>query len=570
MPADRAATPGRWIAPAAILLFALIVRLLTLGAMDFPGSEVSAYYFGVARNLLEGRGLVSDAIWTFATEPLVFPRPAFEVWLPLPTFLAAIPMAALGPSFASAQLSTIVVGSFIPPLTWAVARDAAARHGIPGARAETAAMGAGLLAAILGPFLIADAAPESTTPFTALVLLAALLTPMAVNRSLRGQVGLGATLGLAYLARQEAVYVGIAYLIFVMAVERRRYGPGSGDPSRRRSAIAALAPVVAAGAVVVAPWLLRNRLTFGSFLPGQTMELAYLTRNEELFSYATRPTLGSFLAQGPGTILEHLVDALTRNLVDLVLIAAAPVGLLGLIAIVALRRSAALRPPAPLALLLLVGLLVYAVASLVFPVASAYGTFRHAAGPLLAGLIVTSVLGLDAAVARLGRIRRWERSNAWLGPAIALAAALPLAALQVSVQARQAQELERRLAAVVATLEAQPDFRRPPLGATKPRREAAVISDRPIWLAEVLRAPVVALPDETPRQVWQLARDFNAPLVAIINDRGAQAPSGVRMLLTSACFELRAIDNSTDGERSAILAPMAGCLPALAAATRLP
>ena len=31
-----------------------------------------------------------------ATPPLVFPRPAFEVWLPLPTFLAAIPMAIFG------------------------------------------------------------------------------------------------------------------------------------------------------------------------------------------------------------------------------------------------------------------------------------------------------------------------------------------------------------------------------------------------------------------------------------------------------------------------------------------
>ena len=36
-----------------------------------------------ARNLLEGRGLVSDALWSFQTPPLVFPRPAFEVWLPL-------------------------------------------------------------------------------------------------------------------------------------------------------------------------------------------------------------------------------------------------------------------------------------------------------------------------------------------------------------------------------------------------------------------------------------------------------------------------------------------------------
>ena len=36
-----------------------------------------------------------------------FPHPAFEVWLPLPTFLAAIPMAFLGATFQAAQVSSV-------------------------------------------------------------------------------------------------------------------------------------------------------------------------------------------------------------------------------------------------------------------------------------------------------------------------------------------------------------------------------------------------------------------------------------------------------------------------------
>ena len=74
------------------------------GQVVFPKPEDTAYYVGVARNLVEGRGLVSDALWSYATPPLVFPRPAFEVWLPLPTFLAAIPMLLLGPTLAAAQV----------------------------------------------------------------------------------------------------------------------------------------------------------------------------------------------------------------------------------------------------------------------------------------------------------------------------------------------------------------------------------------------------------------------------------------------------------------------------------
>src|SRR5262245_57846841 len=89
----------------ALLVFAvaLLVRVLAASIVVFPQPEDTAYYVGVAQNLLDGQGLTSNAIWSYQTPPLSFPRPAFEVWLPLPTFLAAIRMALLGPRFAAAQ-----------------------------------------------------------------------------------------------------------------------------------------------------------------------------------------------------------------------------------------------------------------------------------------------------------------------------------------------------------------------------------------------------------------------------------------------------------------------------------
>ena len=51
----------------------------------------------------------------------IFPRPAFEVWMPLPTFLAAIPMALFGPTFAAAQVSSVLVGAIVPVLAWRLA-----------------------------------------------------------------------------------------------------------------------------------------------------------------------------------------------------------------------------------------------------------------------------------------------------------------------------------------------------------------------------------------------------------------------------------------------------------------
>ena len=101
-----------------------------------PRPEDVAYYVGVARNLLEGRGLVTDAIWSFQTPPLSFPRPAFEVWLPLPTLLMAVPMAILGPTFAAAQVTSAVIGSIVCVLAWRLAADVAAAREMPVGRAE--------------------------------------------------------------------------------------------------------------------------------------------------------------------------------------------------------------------------------------------------------------------------------------------------------------------------------------------------------------------------------------------------------------------------------------------------
>src|SRR4051812_34673231 len=103
-----------WATAIGIFLFSLVGRVVFAAQIVFPKPEDTAYYVGVARNLVEGRGLVSDALWSYGTPPLVFPRPAFEVWMPLPALLAAIPMAALGATLASAQVISVLFGASVP------------------------------------------------------------------------------------------------------------------------------------------------------------------------------------------------------------------------------------------------------------------------------------------------------------------------------------------------------------------------------------------------------------------------------------------------------------------------
>ena len=85
-----------WLSALLVFGVALVVRAIIAPQIVFPKPEDTAYYVGVARNVLEGRGLVSDAMWSYATEPLVFPKPAFEIWMPLPALLALPSMALLG------------------------------------------------------------------------------------------------------------------------------------------------------------------------------------------------------------------------------------------------------------------------------------------------------------------------------------------------------------------------------------------------------------------------------------------------------------------------------------------
>jgi hypothetical protein len=514
--------------PAALYAGALLARLWAIAIVGYPVNEGSAYYVAVAANIVEGRGLVSDALWSYATPPLVVPRPAFELWQPMASFVATLPMAVLGPTFDIAQLGAALLGALVAPLTWAVARDAAAAIGLERRRADTVAIGSGVLAAILGPFLFATAVPDSTVPFTVFGLACCWLMPRAVAGGSAAGLALGVGLGLAYLSRLEAVYLGLTVLLF----------------TGRRWRVLPL--VVVGGLVVAVPWLLRNAVAFGTLSPGQAVENLFFVRNEDVFAYLDRPSLARFLGQGVTAITDHIVTAFVRNAVEVVIVPAAPVGLIGAVAAVYLWRTRPALRRTALGALLLSGLITYLVISVLLPVASLWGTFQHAAGPMLCGLLVASALGMDALVARVRELRRWPRSNAWLAPLALLGLAVPMAVLQVAPLAALADEQQRRHAAVAGAVAAQPDV--PP----------RLVTDHPVWLAEATGIPALALPDEPLPSLIDLAERFEAPMLVIVDERG-RYPAELRTAEGRRCFEERPLGGDAAG--SAIFVMRSECRP---------
>jgi hypothetical protein len=505
-----------------ILIFAiaLVVRAYFAAQIVFPKPEDTAYYVGVARNLLEGRGLVSDALWSYQTPPLIFPRPAFEVWLPLPTFLAAIPMAMVGLTFAAAQVSSVIVGAIVPVLSWRLALDVAEERRLGLERARWLGIGAGLTTAVYLPLLLSSALPDSTMPFTVIVLGACLLMTRLV-REPRGAaltdprlLVLGVLLGLGALTRNETVWLAVIWAAMA-------WFSVTGSAGLRLRMIAVVAVVAL---VVFAPWAYRNLVVLGSPLPGQAVTNALYLTGFDIFAWNHPPTLARHLAIGPAALVALRIVGLTHNLFNVLVFLGIPVSIIGLFALPWQGRGRALRP------LLWISLIMFFVTSLLFPAATQWGTFLHAAGPVHVLLVISAVLALDAGLARLGRRMVWTNPLAWLGTAVGLGSSLLFSfALLPTFGAGShgTQDLYTELSARMAAIDR-------PLDATA----GPVITNFPIWMAETQRIPSLALPDEPPDDVLDLARTFpGTHLLVLISPQGEHWPGDLATDLPSAaCF----------------------------------
>ncbi len=508
-----------WLSALAVFVVALVVRAIIAPQIVFPKPEDTAYYVGVARNVLEGRGLVSDAMWSYATEPLVFPKPAFEVWMPLPALLVLPFMAILGTSYAAAQIPIVVVGALVPVLAWRLAADVALERGVSRDRRLAIALGTGLTCAVYLQLVLFSALTDSTVLFGALALGACLLMTRVLHdpRGARLRdprlVGAGILLGLAALTRNEAAWLALIWVGLAWTAS------GLTRPERIRLIFAVAVPAM----VVFAPWALRNLMVFGSPLPGQAVTNAFSVTGFDIFAWNDPPTLSRYLAVGPVRLLEMRVEGLWHNLWSVLLLPGFPLSLIGLIALPWQGRDRASRP------VVLLAITTFLVTSLVFPVATTWGTFLHAAVPAHVVIVMSAILGLDAVLVWLGRRLGWTRPVAWLAAVLGVASGLLFSMVLLpsfGAGSRDTQalydELQRRLAAVGEPLGPDAD---------------PVISNFPIWVAETARVSALGLPDEPPADVLDLAGTFGARLLVLTDPAHTHWPADLEAGADgAACF----------------------------------
>ncbi len=386
--------------PVALYLIALVARLLVAAMFPDPAYPDSFYYVDVARQLAAGHGFNVDVVWIFAevgggipANP-VLPIPSNAHWMPLASLVQVPFIWILGPTAMASALPFAFTGAFAAPLAWAIGRDAGAPQWV--------SIGAGLLTAMPALLFVFMAQPDNFSLYQPLVAGSLWLAGRALSgrpHAGRDFALAGLLAGIATLSRNDGVLV-LAVLGAAFLWDRLR--------GRRVPVPAAIA---SAGLfmVVMAPWYLRQLLTFGSLSPSTASGKVLFIRDiGEWNSITTPASLDHLLGMGIVPLLLTRIGGLVAG----AFIFSVLVGALIFVPFLVIgawnrRRDAMFGPYLGYAFLL------FAFSAIVSAVHVPGGTFIHSASALAPHAYVLALEGVVLAAAWAARRRpAWEPAQA--------------------------------------------------------------------------------------------------------------------------------------------------------------
>jgi len=478
----------------ALLLLAagLGVRWLYVRAVTFPPLDDPAFYLTTAGNLVSGRSLVVDALWSYQIPFPGVTHPSHEHWMPLTTGLIASAFALLGSSLRAGQLPGMILGALLAPFTYLVGRRT-----LPGGpRNRWVAFSAALLVAVNATLSYQSASADSSAPFALLAAGALLMASMPPATYLRCVIA-GLLAALAYLTRSDGV-------LLLVAIPLAWCLPPAAPQYRIQNPESKILLVLVAFALLVAPWLVRNHLAFGTPLPASVLSQARLTDYVDTFNYQASPTWGTLFAQGWQALLLQRIGALLHN-GGIFLLSTFPWGLLALPGIWLLRREWTLSLP------FVYGLLLFLVTAVVFPVSTVSGTFYHSLGAVVPFLALSAVhavqwtgQGLSQAHNTRGRLRLLARPLlvGIIAGLVILAGAQMILTLPTVAERHRAEGDQFGAVATWLAHNTAPD--------------TVIMTTQPYTLNYVSGHPAIVLPgSESPDAAWEAAQRYGAQLLVI-------------------------------------------------------
>lgn len=367
---------------------ALAARLAAAWLVDYPPYTDAAYYLLTGDRLADGLGFTTPVLWSFLevggrlpADPAL-PVPSHGHWMPLTSIVAAAGIWAfegiLG-TWRAAQLPFVLLSTALVPVTYLVSRELWPSRGV--------AVAAALLAVLAGPFLVYYPQVNNIAVFGVAGAAAVWCSIRAVRSSGRAGwwlIAAGMCAGLAGLTRIDGLLLLVAPVVAWWV-------------RRPRPSVAWVVGALAAFALVMAPWWLRNLDVFGSAFPSAGGHTLWITTYNQQFSIAADPDPGSYLAWG----LPNIIGSKLATWAELFGRVAVLLG--GLFVLPLAWGLWAERRRAELAPFLAYFAVVFVAMGLVFTFHAPKGAFYHSAGawlPFALPLAVASLPGAATAAAR--------------------------------------------------------------------------------------------------------------------------------------------------------------------------
>jgi hypothetical protein len=512
----------------------LAIRWWYAGAVTFPAADESAFHLTTAKNVVNGRGLEVDVLWSYQVPFPGVTHPSHERWMPLTTGLIAAAYAAqraisgsLETPFRTAQMPGLILGALLVPFTYLVGRRA-----LPGDPSSTGtlwqgsrwvSLAAALLVAVNASLSYQSAGGDSSAPFA---LVAAWALAIAVRKpgDQGGYVGTGLLIALACLTWPGGLVLLLAIPLawWLLPVPARpptelpdnpaaelvwKYWPRQKGPQEEWQrtlgpGLRNLLDLGVAFALVVTPWLLRNYMAFGTPLPGSLLSQAWLTDHIDNFNYLSPPTWQTWITQGWQTMLDQRFQALFHN-GRVLLLSTLPWGLLAIPGLWLLRREWSFFVPFVYGLLLFFGL------ALVFPISSVYGAFYHSLGALMPFLALAAMVAVQRAGHLPDRLQKPAAIISTIAVVVLLVCSLVLTSRILPTVAERHQVENTRYETIAGWF------------AQHTASGAVIMTTRTYPLNYSSDHPTIALPgNEPPDAAWEAAQRYGARYLVITQPFG--------------------------------------------------
>lgn len=356
-----------------LFLFSFLFTFLVGLFQHSPGYIDADYYYAGGIRLAQGYGFTETTLWNYLDSPQSLPHASHGYWYPLASLLAALGMVVTGStSFATAKIGFVLLGGLIGPLM------ALAGYQYSGSRQK------GWLAGLLGIFSGFYSPFISTTDnYGVCIVLGCALFLLLGGNLPKKYFYIGLVIGLLNLARSDSLlWLGtlLLWLLWDGLVKKEVTTTVAGK----------IGWVVLGYSLVMAPWMARNILVFGSPFSAAGDKVLWLTNYYDTLAWpASRVNLATFLASGWREIFRVRVGVLWTLIQNGFF---AQVGILNIVWFGLGFKKAWTEKR--VRYFLLSWVLLLGVMGVLFPYAASRGSFFHAGATVFPVMVIVIVEGV--------------------------------------------------------------------------------------------------------------------------------------------------------------------------------